>query len=325
MLGGKGFRPATDRREGHDAPRFNELHLQSNGMTLEGVTSLAQPLQRWIEMRVLDLGRNPLWVGVVVLAKVLPSTLRCLHLPITRCGDVGFAALAAAFPRLPHLHELNVAGNGAGDEGFVALAGALPTLKSLMELNVSYNPGGTRGWKALAGALPSMPELRDLDARGPPMVIGVEGAKALSYALRDARCPQLRVLRVRGSDLGAGGRAALEAVSRESRGTPGTSLGQTAAETLGFDEIPDPVPESWAGYRSNPLIQCRVSGRTDTGVIDPGLSVWFDSDDELEEDQIELCVDRWRLEDEGCYVGRGERGGCSCTPRCRTPMPADDY
>ena len=46
VLGGKGFRPATDRREGHDAPRFNELHLQSNGMTLEGVTSLAQPLQR---------------------------------------------------------------------------------------------------------------------------------------------------------------------------------------------------------------------------------------------------------------------------------------
>eukprot|EP01045_Picozoa_sp_COSAG04_P007886 COSAG04_NODE_423_length_14604_cov_8.047777_3_plen_310_part_00 len=168
--------------------RFTALDLDSNELTVAGVTSLAPALRRpWgaAGLRVLNVKNNP------------------------SLGDAGVAALAKALP--PTLRRLLIGSTGCGDDGLVALAAALPASTHFQMLGCNRNPAAcARGWAALAGALPSLPALKTLGADG-CTGMGSEGAAALAAAM--PQCPRLQTLWVVNCGANEQAKAALRAAA----------------------------------------------------------------------------------------------------------------
>jgi len=140
-------------------------------------------------------------------AGALPA-VTLLNLSITRVGDAGASALAAALRRgaLPRLRTLYLANAVIGDAGLVTLAPALRRLPALVALDLRGNPLGNEGLAALvappppAGAPPTttggLTKLKVLYLSGTQ--IADAGCAALAAALDGGSLPALQYLYLNG-------------------------------------------------------------------------------------------------------------------------------
>ena len=116
-------------------PHLQNLMLCGTKMDEEEVTVLVHSLQNVTQLSALGLSKNPLGLGISVLAKHLLS--------------------------VPHLKELYLTDTHMGEEEVTALSHNLQNVTQLSELDVSNNPLG-HGISVLAKHLHSVPHLEKL-------------------------------------------------------------------------------------------------------------------------------------------------------------------
>ena len=135
-------------------------------------------------LRTVLVSDNPLMgdMGIIALARSLPSTVTYLSFSATNCGDTGMVAMASALPRTEMI-KLECTNNPAiGLEGWAALGTALTKLETLLQLGLRGCQGmGCAGVAALAFGLTEVPELRDLDLYY--CGVQLDGVRALAAVL----------------------------------------------------------------------------------------------------------------------------------------------
>ena len=152
---------------------YTRVSLTDTKIEVAGLTSLLAgavgppPPERTDMLRSIIVDHNPQFgdAGVCALAGGLPPTLETLDVRVTRCGDEGLAAVAAAIPAT-RLQTLRFANNVVGPAGWAALCAALPLLPALRYIDGDGNVLGDGGAVALAASLArATPGLRELDVR----------------------------------------------------------------------------------------------------------------------------------------------------------------
>ena len=184
------------------------LHLDHNGIGVDGAKVLAESLQHYNNLQTLYLDDNGIGDdGAKALAETLQhcNNLQTLHLDQNGIGADGAKALAEGIQYCSNLQTLHLDQNGIGADGAKALAECLQHCNNLQTLHLDQNGIGADGAKALAEGLQHCNNLKTLHLGWNR--IGADGAKALAEGLQ--HCNNLKTLHLGWNGFGDDGAKAL--------------------------------------------------------------------------------------------------------------------
>ena len=184
------------------------LYLDDNGIGDDGAKALAETLQHCNNLQTLHLKMNGIGGdGAKALAEGLQhcNNLQTLHLELNHIGADGAKALAEGLQHCNNLQTLHLEGNDISDDGAKALAETLQHCNNLQTLHLDHNGIGADGAKALAEGLQHCNNLQTLHLEWNN--IGADGAKALAETLQ--HCNNLQTLHLEWNNIGADGAKAL--------------------------------------------------------------------------------------------------------------------
>lgn len=191
---------------------LQELHLNNNGLGIQGAKILAEALCKCVEnsrrdgsplsLKIFVCGRNRLEnEGATAMAKFFKElgTLESVAMPQNGIYAPGIKKLADAFISNPSLKVINLEDNSFTAEGAKYIADCLPSLKQIIMLNFGDCLVRTKGAFALADALKvSCPQLRELYLGFNE--INREGGKAIVDAMENKT--ELDILGLNGNVFG---------------------------------------------------------------------------------------------------------------------------
>lgn len=191
---------------------LKELHLNNNGLGIQGAKMLADALCKCVEnsrkdgsplaLKIFVCGRNRLEnEGATAVARFFKmlGTLESVAMPQNGIYAPGIESLADAFASNTNLRVINLEDNSLTEEGAKYIAECLPTLKKINMLNFGDCLVRTNGAIALAKALKvSCPELRELYLGFNE--INKDGGKAVVDALE--KKPDLEIVVLNGNVFG---------------------------------------------------------------------------------------------------------------------------
>ena len=188
-----------------ECPSLEDINLANNELGPDSVNEIAEASSKWPNLRILYLNLNP-QLGAAGAEALCRAAFPCMEeLCLGRCGlgPDGAQSLASSATQWPRLRVLSGFENALGDEGVAALLAA--PLPALEELSLERNGIGEQGAAAIAAASSRLPNLRYLGLS--LNALGDSGARALAQA----HFPRLQSLNLRGNNIGAEGKAALDA------------------------------------------------------------------------------------------------------------------
>lgn len=199
---------------------LQELHLNNNGLGIQGAKMLAKALCNCVEnsrrdgsplsLKIFVCGRNRLEnEGATAVAKFfkMVGTLESVAMPQNGIYAPGIKNLADAFSSNPKLQVINLEDNSLTEDGAKYIADCLPALKEINMLNFGDCLIRTKGALSLAEALnESCPNLRELYLGFNE--INKEGGLAIVNAIEHKK--QLDVLILNGNIFGDEGCEAIQ-------------------------------------------------------------------------------------------------------------------
>ncbi|CAH1251995.1 NLRC3 [Branchiostoma lanceolatum] len=130
-------------------PVVRHLDVSDNQLGDEGMSAMAENMPHVKSLRRFLVANNGMtFSGISYLSQGLLKATARLELLDVSGNDVtyeGALALAAIFPHMNHIHEVNVSDCNLGADGASALAKTFPELKSLKKVNMSRNALRDRG------------------------------------------------------------------------------------------------------------------------------------------------------------------------------------
>lgn len=175
---------------------LQELHLNNNGLGIQGATMLADAMCKCVENSRRD--GSPLNLKIFVCGR-------------NRLENEGAIAVSRFFKMLGTLESVAMPQNGIYATGIKSLADAFASNKNLKVINLEDNSLTEEGAKYIAGCLPSLTEINMLNFGD--CLVRTNGAIALAEALKKS-CPQLRELYLGFNEINeVGGKAIVEAMA----------------------------------------------------------------------------------------------------------------
>ncbi|GIY01362.1 ran GTPase-activating protein 1 [Caerostris darwini] len=185
---------------------LEELHLNNNGLGIQGAQLLSQSICKCIansrkhgtpmRLKVFVCGRNRLENnGAISVSKFLKEfgTLESVVMLQNGIYPEGIKALADAFSSNLNLKVINLEDNSLTADGAEFIANVLPKLQKLQMLNLGDCLVRTDGAKALAAALTKgCPEIRNINLGFNE--IGGEGGELLVNAMVTKNCLESLIL-----------------------------------------------------------------------------------------------------------------------------------
>jgi hypothetical protein len=151
---------------------MKHLYLNTNEITVEGATVIAEYFEKGGSLESLYMSCNPLGdEGVKIIANSLKGKTDLVRLGLSSCamGDLGIKALVDVLPTLPKLEYLNLGflkgtyifnglPNYLGLDGIKLLCTVIPQMPSLRYLDICHNQIPPEGLQLLDTTLRSLPE-----------------------------------------------------------------------------------------------------------------------------------------------------------------------
>ncbi|XP_078666567.1 uncharacterized protein LOC144908664 [Branchiostoma floridae x Branchiostoma belcheri] len=150
-------------------PVVRHLDVSDNQLGDEGMSAMAENMPHVKSLRRFLVANNGMtFSGISYLSQGLVKATARLELLDVSGNDVtyeGALALAAIFPHMSHINEVNVSDCNLGADGASALAKTFPELKSLKKVNMSRNALRDRGVVEV---------LRHVSELSPPIQVNLE-------------------------------------------------------------------------------------------------------------------------------------------------------